>query len=95
MLRVGPGELDVDRFETLVASAAQAAETGNATGAADDLRAALALWRGPATADVLFEPFADADARELEERRLSTLEERIDADLKLGGRDSWPSWSAS
>ncbi len=83
-LRVEPGELDVDRFETLVASAARATGAGDAAGAADDLRAALAIWRGPALADVLFEPFAGADARQLEERRLDALEERIDADLKLG-----------
>lgn len=83
-LRVEPGELDVDRFEILVASAARATGAGDAAGAADDLRAALAIWRGPALADVLFEPFAGADARQLEERRLDALEERIDADLKLG-----------
>lgn len=83
-LRVEPGELDVDRFETLVASAARATGAGDAAQAANDLRAALAIWRGPALADVLFEPFAGADARQLEERRLDALEERIDADLKLG-----------
>jgi DNA-binding SARP family transcriptional activator len=88
MLRVEPGELDVDRLESLVASAAQAADAEDAAGAARDLRAALGIWRGPALADVLFEPFAGADARELEERRLDALEDRIDADLQLGrGRE--------
>src|SRR5690348_16814411 len=40
-LRVAPGELDLERFEALRA--------------ADALDAALALWRGPALADVLSE----------------------------------------
>jgi len=45
---------------------------------------ALALWRGPALADLDGEPFAAAAAGRLEEQRLGVLEERIDADLALG-----------
>jgi peptide/nickel transport system substrate-binding protein len=84
LLRVEPGELDVDRFESLVLSAAQMADAGDSAGAARGLRDALGIWRGPALADVLFQPFAGVDARQLEERRLGALEERIDADLRLG-----------
>jgi hypothetical protein len=51
--------------------------------AAAELRAALALWRGPALADVAGEPFAAAAAR-LEELRLEALELRIDVDLARG-----------
>ena len=47
-------------------------------------REALALWRGPALADLDGEPFAAAAAGRLEELRLGVLEERIDADLALG-----------
>ena len=91
MLRVEPGELDVDRFDTLVERAARATGAGDVAGGAHDLREALALWRGPALADVLFEPFAGTYARELEERRLGALEARIDADLRLGrGRELVP-----
>ena len=84
MVRVEPGELDVDRFDSLVLSAAQSNAAGATADAARELRDALALWRGPALADVLFEPFAGTYARQLEERRLGALEDRIDADLSLG-----------
>ena len=48
------------------------------------LREALALWRGPALADLLFETFAQVPAARLEELRLAALEKRIDADLACG-----------
>jgi DNA-binding SARP family transcriptional activator/predicted negative regulator of RcsB-dependent stress response len=49
--------------------------------ASDELRAALALWRGPALGGL---PGLAAEAARLEERRMTALEERIDADLALG-----------
>ena len=52
--------------------------------AADRLRDALALWRGPALADLAYESFAQPEIARLEELRLTALEERIDADLALG-----------
>ena len=52
--------------------------------AADRLRAALALWRGPAFADVRDGGVVADEARRLEELRLVALEERIDAELSLG-----------
>jgi hypothetical protein len=48
------------------------------------LRNALTLWRGPALVDVMYESFAQGEAGQLEELRLSCLEERIEADLALG-----------
>ena len=63
VLSVEAGELDADRFELLVTSARQAADAGDSQGAARMLTEALALWRGPALADVLYEPFASAPAR--------------------------------
>ena len=48
------------------------------------LREAESLWRGPALADLEFEPFARLEAQRLEELRLLALEERIDAELALG-----------
>jgi DNA-binding SARP family transcriptional activator len=59
-------------------------EARDRDGAADLLRQALALWRGPALAEVADEPFAHAEARRLEELRLAAVEERIDAELALG-----------
>jgi DNA-binding SARP family transcriptional activator/ABC-type branched-subunit amino acid transport system substrate-binding protein len=48
------------------------------------LRTALALWRGRAFADVEYEAWAQAEIARLEELRLVALEERIDAELRLG-----------
>jgi DNA-binding SARP family transcriptional activator len=79
-LRVRPGELDLDRFRVMVESA-RGADTQTR---AEKLRHALALWRGPALADLTYEAFADPHVAYLEELRLATLEERVDADLALG-----------
>lgn len=84
VLRVGEGELDVWRFEHLVAEGRQALAASDAARAATLLRRALALWRGPALADVMYEPFAQAEAARLEELRLSCIEAKVDADLALG-----------
>src|SRR4029453_4742780 len=48
LLRVGAGQLDLHRFEELLAQARQASAEGDRPRAAERLRAALALWRGPA-----------------------------------------------
>ncbi len=76
-LVVDPESIDLVRFERLVASARglEPEERGAR------LREALALWRGEPLAEVAFEPFASAEVRRLEELRLATLEERIDADV--------------
>src|SRR5207249_8983242 len=80
LLRVEPGELDLHRFEHLVEEAREAAPDV----AAGKLREALALWHGPALADVAYEPFARSAIGRLEELRLVALEKRIEADLALG-----------
>ncbi|HET9287244.1 MAG TPA: BTAD domain-containing putative transcriptional regulator [Gaiella sp.] len=70
LLRVEDGELDVQRFEQLIA----AGKPGEA----------LELWRGPALADVADEQLARAEAARLDDTRLSALEARIDAELDAG-----------
>ncbi len=70
VLDVPPGGSDLDEFATLRAEGRP--------------REALALWRGPALADLDGEPFAAAAAGRLEEQRLGALEERIEADLAQG-----------
>src|SRR3954451_13457679 len=80
LLRVDPGELDLARFERLVAEARE--EDAVAAGA--QLRAALELWRGPPLADLAYEGFAQAEIVRLEELRWAALELRIDADLAAG-----------
>ena len=76
-------ELDLHRFVELHASGREALAAGEAQTAVQDLRAALALWRGPALAE-FSEPFAQFDEARLEEFRLVCLEDRIEADLVLG-----------
>ena len=74
----------MDRFESLVAEGRRALAEGDALTAAERLREALGLWRGPPLADFAYESFAQAEIARLEEARLAALEERIDAELALG-----------
>jgi DNA-binding SARP family transcriptional activator len=60
LIRVQDGELDAQRFERLVAQGKQALGAGEPGRGAALLRQALGLWRGPALADVVDEPFAAA-----------------------------------
>ena len=80
LLRIGPSELDLDRFSRLLEEA-EGAEPG---AAATTLRDALALWRGPPLADVIYESFAQAAIGRIEELRLAAIERRVEADLALG-----------
>jgi DNA-binding SARP family transcriptional activator len=82
--RVPPGALDAARFEDLLGRGREAATGGDHRAAAELLREALALWRGPPLADLPEAPVARAEAVRLEEARLVALEERIDADLACG-----------
>ena len=75
--------LDAARFERLTSEARTAASTETR---ASDLRTALELWRGPALADLVYEPFAATEAARLEELRLAAREDLVDAELELGRR---------
>jgi DNA-binding SARP family transcriptional activator/ABC-type oligopeptide transport system substrate-binding subunit/outer membrane protein assembly factor BamB len=84
VLRVEPKRVDTLHFGRLVRDAAQAHASGKLERAAGLLREALALWRGPALADVEFNSFVELERRRLEELRLAALEERAEIDLALG-----------
>src|SRR5215207_2588198 len=84
LLRVEPGELDLDRCERLAGQGRQALDAEGPGRAAERLREALALWRGPALGEFAFESFAQPEIGRLEELRLGLLEDRIDADLACG-----------
>ena len=58
LLRPGTGQVDSDRFEELVAEGRRELQSGDGRAAGERLREALALWRGPALADFVYEPFA-------------------------------------
>ena len=83
-LRVGQGELDVDRFRQRVADGRTAQAAGDPEGASSLLHEALAMWRGPPLSEFTYEAFAQHEIGQLEELRLNALIERIDADLALG-----------
>src|SRR4051812_6119923 len=84
LLQVAGDELDCGVFEAGLREGRRALAGGDADGAAELLRAALALWRGPALAEVAFEDFAQSEIRRLEELRVSALEARLEADLAAG-----------
>ncbi|MFG1753176.1 AfsR/SARP family transcriptional regulator [Streptosporangium sandarakinum] len=87
-LAAGPGDVDAHRFERLADEGRRALTTGDAARAAALLREALDLWRGPALADAAAAGSVQALVTRLEERRLGALEDRIEADLRLGGHRS-------
>jgi DNA-binding SARP family transcriptional activator len=84
LIRVGPGELDVSRFEALLAGAREAARAGCWDRAAERLDSALSLWRGEPLADVFSEVLTLREVPRLAELRQQALEARIDADLHRG-----------
>jgi len=83
-LHVEPNELDAERFERLAAEGAAALEQQSYGEAAELLREALALWRGPALVDVGYEQFAQPEITRLEELRLAATENRIEAEIGIG-----------
>jgi DNA-binding SARP family transcriptional activator len=84
LIHVGPGALDVDRFESLLTAGRAAARAGAWAEAARDLGAALALWRGEPLADVVSDALTAREVPRLAELRLLAAETRIDAELHLG-----------
>jgi DNA-binding SARP family transcriptional activator len=83
LLHFSHDDLDLFQFENLSRVGRAALTSQSYAEAARLLRAALALWRGPALCDVT--PYlAAAESPRLEVARLGVLEDRIDADLALG-----------
>ena len=83
-LVVAAEDLDAARFVTLAEEGHLLLEGGRPGPAAQVLREALRLWRGPALAEVADEAFARAERQRLEELRLVALEDRLAAELALG-----------
>jgi YVTN family beta-propeller protein len=88
LLRVQPGQLDRDRFRGLLEEGRAALAADDPDKAAETLRDALALWRGPPLAEFAYDSFAREEITRLEELHLAGLEERIEADLAVGRHDA-------
>lgn len=84
LLRVAGEGLDLALFERLTAEANDSLLDGEARRAAELLRRALDLWRGPPLADLAYESFAQAPIERLEEMRLAALQLRLEAELSIG-----------
>ncbi|MFD7629379.1 BTAD domain-containing putative transcriptional regulator [Streptomyces sp. NPDC059851] len=83
-LAVDPEAVDAVRFERLAAAGRAALLRDDAAGASRALHEALELWRGPALLDVAGYDFFRAPVARLSELRTAALEDRIEADLRLG-----------
>ena len=84
LLRVSPGDLDFQVFESLAARAGPRWHRADPERAAELLGEALRLWRGPLLADVLPSPLLETHADRAAELWLDTTELRIEADLACG-----------
>jgi DNA-binding SARP family transcriptional activator len=80
LIRIGPDQLDLLRFERLVIEA----DGADAHRASRLLAEALDLWRGEPLTDLADDVLSQAELQRLAAARLAALERRIDADLTLG-----------
>ncbi|MFI6316526.1 AfsR/SARP family transcriptional regulator [Nonomuraea sp. NPDC050556] len=79
VMQLKPGQLDLEEFNGLMGTTSGLTPEE----AAGQIRRALALWQGPALADVSADFVEQARAR-LDERRLSALEQAVELELQLG-----------
>ncbi|MFH8342756.1 BTAD domain-containing putative transcriptional regulator [Streptomyces sp. AM6-12] len=84
LLKGGEGVSDVREFERLAGCGYRAMDAEDYPQAARLLREALELWTGPALADVHTGPHLQTEVKRLEESRLCALDQRVEADLRLG-----------
>ncbi|MFD5544123.1 BTAD domain-containing putative transcriptional regulator [Streptomyces sp. NPDC127079] len=84
LLATGGGRSDIREFERLCELGCRAMDEGDFRGASRVLRRALDLWSGPPFAGVATGAQLAVEARRLEESRLCALDQRIEADLRLG-----------
>jgi DNA-binding SARP family transcriptional activator len=80
VLDIDRDQVDVHRFRRLVRESPELPPAERAA----VLEEALQLWRGSAFADFEYEPFTQAEISSLEDLRLTAMEDRVSAELKLG-----------
>ncbi|MFI5806904.1 AfsR/SARP family transcriptional regulator [Streptomyces sp. NPDC051561] len=83
VLTVPAGGVDLDVLTEQMERGRSARAAGDLPAAAEELHAALKLWRGR-LCEGLASPLLDAERDRLEEHRLGVLEERVELDLALG-----------
>ncbi|WP_299527698.1 AfsR/SARP family transcriptional regulator [uncultured Streptomyces sp.] len=83
-LSVGPDALDLHHFERLAERASAARAVGDHAQESELLHRALSLWCGRALADVPCGPVLRMRLSGLHEVWLGAVEQRIDADLRIG-----------
>lgn len=83
-LSIDQDQLDLHRFDRLVAQARQSLLDGRPAAAHRRLRDALELWRGSPLTDIASDSLRTTVAARLAENRLAAVEDRIDAELALG-----------
>ncbi len=84
MLRVEPHAVDAFRFDGLVRAGEKAAAAGDDLKAVRLLNSSADIWRGDAVVDIQTGVALQTYVRGLEERRLGAIEQRIEAELRLG-----------
>jgi predicted ATPase/DNA-binding SARP family transcriptional activator len=84
-LKIPAGALDAARFDQLAADGRAALRRQDAAEAGRLLRQALGLWRGRPLAEFADTGFAPGMITRLEEARLTATEDRLEAELMLGG----------
>jgi DNA-binding SARP family transcriptional activator/sugar lactone lactonase YvrE len=83
LLSIDADEIDATRFEALAREGRSLLDTDPGAGSLV-LSEALALWSGHALEEFTYESFAAPEIERLEELRLAAVEDRIDADLRIG-----------
>jgi YVTN family beta-propeller protein len=84
VIDVAADAFDLARFRRLVDRGRDALRAADAPVAAQLLRDALEIWRGPVPSDLADEAFLGRELEQLNGARLDALELRIDADLACG-----------
>ncbi|MFC9331190.1 BTAD domain-containing putative transcriptional regulator [Kitasatospora sp. NPDC057015] len=84
LLRIPAEQVDLHRFRELVTQARAAGADGDPAAAAAAFRRALALWRGPALADLVSAGITWPVLGALDESRLTAWEDCLDAELACG-----------
>jgi tetratricopeptide (TPR) repeat protein len=83
LLQIASGQLDSQLFAQLTAKADTLASAGDVGAAADTLRLALGLWRGPTLSGINSRSLA-AKGAHLDETRLAAIESYLDLELRVG-----------